>query len=189
MIHDVHTNLDPETLTEVVAETYRMWLAFALGQGEIGGKTLAHPSGRYAASISYRKTGAASFAVIADESVAPEALWIEDGRRGANMKDAMLAGGKIGKDGCRYRDIPIRKDGVAPGFDLGDAVTNGREGRLPAKVGRLWATPRAHTDAGRYVRMSDAPGSSAWQIPDMPAYSPAAILADLIGRSAALLGG
>ena len=180
-VYEVKTNLDPETLTEVAIQTYMQWLAFALGKADIGGRTLAHPSGRYAASLSWRKTGEASIAIIADEKIAPEAGWIEEGRTGADMKAAMLAGGQVGKDGYRYRDVPIRPESTAPDFSLQNAINNASGGHLPAKVGRMWTAAREGTDPGsRFIRMTDKPGSSAWKIPDMPAYSPAASLAALL---------
>ena len=182
--YEVKTNLDPEQLTEVAIETYIQWLKFALGQASIGGRTLQHPSGRYAASISWKRTGVASVAIVADESAAPEAGWIEEGHTGANMKDEMLAGGKVGKDGYRYRDIPIREDSDTPVFDVAKAINNARGGRLPARTGRMWAVAKAYIDPNNHlVRMTNRPGSSDWQIPDMPAYSPAANLAALL-RSA-----
>lgn len=189
--YEVTTNLDPEALTEVAIEIYRQWLEFALGRRALGGKTLAHPSGRYAASLSWRQTGEAKVAIIADESAAPEAGWIEEGRQGANMKAAMLSGGKVGSDGWRYRDIPIRSDADTPQFDMASLLNNSQGGRLPAKTGRLWAQARPAIDPNaHWVRMTDKPNSSDWKIPDMPAYSPAAILAELLrSNPASMLSG
>lgn len=148
-VYEVHTNLSPSQLTELAVETYKAWLQFAMGKQAIGGKVLKHPSGQYAAALSWRRTGATSIAIIADESV-PQVGWIEYGRAAADIKAAMLADAKVSKDGHRYRVIPVSRE--------------------PAK---MWATTRP------FITISDKkPGS--WIVPAMPAYSPGAILADLL---------
>lgn len=182
--YEVFTDLDPDALTEIAVEVYRRWLEFALGKDEIGGRLLSFPSGRYAASMSWRRTGVASVALIADEKIAPEAKWIEEGRAGADMKAAMLGKGKtrVSSDGYLYRVIPMRRDSRTPGFDLGEIATSSAGERLPIRVSRLWARPRLRNDPDRFVTMTNEPGSSEWMIPAMPAYSPAAILAALVRR-------
>ena len=180
--YEIYTDCDPDTLTEIAMETYRRWLEFALGKDEIGGRILAHPSGRYAASMTWSRQGEAMVAITADEKIAPEAKWIEDGTAGANMKTIMLGGGKtkVSKDGHRYRVIPIRRTPQTPSFDMGSLVGNKQGERLPLKTSRLWARPAWHTNASKFVTMSDKPGSAPWIIPPMAAYSPAAILAGMI---------
>lgn len=186
-VYEVHSDISPEEVTIIAAAVYREWLAFALGGFSIGGKTLKHPSGRYAAAISWRQTGTASVALIADEDAAPEALWIEEGRSGADMKAAMLAGGKIGKDGYRYRTIPIRKDGTIPKTAQAANIVRGKSGgeRLGSRIAKIWAKPRPAVNASHYAVMSNRPGAAAWQIPDMPAYAPAKILSDLLRQQLA----
>jgi len=182
--YTVQTDLNPEQLTLVAAETYRQWLSFALGRTAIGGKTLAHPSGRYAASMSWRRTGVASIAIIADESIAKEAQWIEEGRPGADMKAAMLGGGKTrtSKDGHLYRIIQMRTNEKPLKFNMSTIVSTAMGERLPAGKGRVWARPRAIVDSRstRFRTMSNRPGAAAWKIPDMPAYAPAQILSDAL---------
>jgi hypothetical protein len=177
--YTVHTNLNPEQLTEVAMETYRQWLAFALGQFSIGGKTLAHPSGRYAASISWRRTGAASVAIIADESTTPEAGWIEEGHAAFDIRAKMLKGRP-------FRRIPIRKDGSLPANSTPQIIENRLGGRLSKPQAKIWATPRPAVDAVRWVTMSSNPrngkGQPAWIIPAMAPYAPAKILSDLIAK-------
>ena len=181
-VYEIFSDLDPDTLTEVAADVYRLWLEFALGQQELGGKVLMHPSGRYAASLSWKKTGQASIALIADETIAPEAKWIEEGRTAADMKAAMLGKGrtKISADGHMYRVIPIRRDALTPRFDLGDIVTSSAGERLPVRTQKMWARPRWHTNADHFATMTNEPGSSDWVVPAMAPYSPAAILASLL---------
>lgn len=193
-VYEVKTNLNPEQLTELAAETYRIWLGFALGKTSIGGKTLAHPSGRYAAALSWRRTGIASIAIIADEST-PEVGWIEYGRQGADIREAMLSGGnaKIGKDGYAYRVIPMRPDQwrATPSLGASDIVASGGGEKLRPGVAKIWATARPPVDgASEYVTMSANPdahskGADAWKVPPMPAYAPASILAELMGQTAA----
>lgn len=148
-VYDVFTDLDPEQLTQVAAETYYRWLQFALGKAEIGGKKLKHPSGRYAAALSWKKTGVARIAIIADENAAKEIGILETGHAEFSLKDQMLAPGRPGvrvsKEGYPYRRINLS--------------------------GSVWARER------RVHTMSAKPGSSPWKIPAMPAYAPGAILA------------
>lgn len=182
--YTVHTDLDPEALSVLAAETYRQWLEFALGKGSIGGKTLQHPSGAYAASISWRKTGTASIAIIADETKAPEAKWIEDGHEPyGDLKDVMLAGQPTSKDGYRYRVVPISDDAPTPAFDMTKIVSNASGERIPTGTARLWARAKSNVKTSNFRMMTDKPGSADWLLPDMPAYSPAYILSELI-RSA-----
>ena len=183
-VYEIFTDLPPAALTEVAMETYRIWLEFALGKEEIGGKVLTHPSGRYAASMSWKRTGQASVAIIADESIAPEVGWIEEGRPASDMKAKMLGQGKTrtAADGHKYRIIPMRRDATAPDFDIDDIVSSAAGERLPTRAARMWARPRSQSNPSRFRTMTDKPGSAAWIVPAMPAYAPAAILASLIRR-------
>lgn len=180
MVYDVHTNLDPQTLTEVAIETYRQWLEFALGKGQIGGHTLAHPSGRYAAAISWRRTGVATISIIANERSAPEAKWIEEGTSPADLKTTMLAGVAPGKNGYRSRMIPISNNSPPPTFFAGDIVTSATGQRIGSRAGKVWATGRSARGKGAYATMSDRPGSAAWRVPAFAPYAPAGILSSLL---------
>jgi hypothetical protein len=190
--YNVYTNLNPEEITEIAVSVFKQWLEWSLGKGSLGGKTIMHPSGRYAASLSWRKTGVASVAIIADESIAKEALFFETGTVAHSMRDSMLGSRmtKRGADGYRYRVIPIRKDSASPGIGAAlAAVVGGAKGQHMSKgFKKIWAAPVPYTNPGEYVTMSDKPGSSDWMVPAMPAYSPAAILASLIGKAATLYG-
>lgn len=178
----VKTDLNPEQLTEVAMETYRLWLSWAMGQDTIGAKVLAHPSGRYAASLSWRHTGAASVAIIADESVAPEALWLEEGTNGFNnLKALMLAGAKTSKEGYKYRVIPIRNDGSMPENSTPKIIENRLGGRMQKHQGKIWAENRP-SGAQRFRVMTDKPGSAQWLLPPMTPYTPAKILSELLAK-------
>ena len=183
--YEVLTDLDPDQLTAVAAETYRLWLAFALGAATVGGQTLAHPSGRYAASISWHRTGKASVAIIADPGKAKEADYIEDGAPAHNRREAMLDGGgfvHISKSGSRYRFIPIRKDGTVPPASATDDIVSSPGGeRLPAGIARVWGH-RLSKNPDHYATMSSAQDADAWEVPAMPAMAPAAALAELLQR-------
>lgn len=182
--YDVYTDLDPDTLTNVAMETYRLWLQWALGEAQIGGKVLKHPSGRYAAALSWKRIGASHIAIIADETIAPEAQWLEEGKAQTDMKAAMLGKGhtRTSASGHRYRVIPIRKTSRPPRFDIASIVGSNAGERVPAGKAKMWARPRPHTNADHFATMSDKPGASDWMIPAMPAYSPAALLAQLLSQ-------
>lgn len=180
IVYDVYTDLDPDQLTQVAMETYRMWLEFALGRDSLIGKSLVSPTGRYAASLSWKRTGVAQVSVIADEKVAPEAVWIETGTAGADMKQMLYDRFKINeKTGLAYRVIPIRPDNDPTRLSFNPAsivgTSSGKGERLPAGQQKMWAVQRATVDPNsHFVTMrSDSVG---WQIAPMPAYAPGAIL-------------
>ena len=183
-VFDVQTDLQPEALTEVAIETFRKWVSWSLGKNIKGLWTLVHPSGRYAASLSWKRTGIASIAIIADESIAPEVDWLERGHPAFSIKEKMLGKGntKISKEGYRYRVIPMRGTQVTPSFNV-DKLKSGRNGgKLPTKAASMWLQARQNIGSDRFATMSDKPGSSGWIIPPMAAYSPAAILADQLRK-------
>lgn len=186
-VYDIYTNLDPQQLSELAAETFMVWLKFALGAEELDGKKLLHPSGRYASAISWRRTGVARVSIIANEDAIPEVGAIEYGRPEIDLKSKMLFGGRasITKDGYRYRVLPLRPDQwraapvLAPGMTL-DTMSGGK---VRAGVARMWAKPRPYIDSkSRFRTMSNRPGASSWRIPEFHPYAPAAILAELLDQ-------
>lgn len=187
---EVFTDLNPDELTEVAVETYRLWLRFALGEKSIGGRTLAHPSGRYAAAISWRRKGRSTIAIIADEQLAPEALWIEDGHSPADILSAMLSGGKVSADGHRYRRVSLkagtgRGGQAAPmsGLDMNAITTSSATGGGASPMFKtMWAERRDGAEPDRVRTMTDRPGAAKWQVPAFAPYAPAAILADMLRR-------
>lgn len=185
--YTVMTDADPQTLTQIAVDTFKMWVAFSLGQSDLGGKTqvLMHPSGKYASSISWKRTGESSIAIIADESIAPESDWVERGRAGFSIKAAMLGKGntKTSKAGYRYRFIPFSANPPKPSFSVANVITNSRGGRMPTRAVKMWAKKAAGAGYSGGAIMSDKPGSATWIIPPMPAYSPAKILSDMIRTS------
>jgi len=109
---DIATEEEKRGLDAFVAKLFREWVDFAMGQKDIrvGGKVAnrpLHPSGRYAASLSYSRrkvsTGKYKVTFSADSFSAPEAEAIEFGRKSIDLKKYML-----GKDGRQMRVIPIR---------------------------------------------------------------------------------
>lgn len=184
-VYDVYTNLDPQQLTELASETFLVWLKFALGDQELSGHKLMHPSGRYASALSWKKTGVAKVSIIADEDAVPEAGAIEYGRASANIKEAMLGGGNTHEsaDGYMYRVIPLRPDQWRPAPPLfsGVIVETAGGGRVRRAVAKMWAKPRPFVDSkSRFRTMSNRPGSSPWIVPEFHPYAPAKFLADLL---------
>lgn len=180
--YDVYTDLPPDLLTEVAKETFRLWLNFALGQQSALGKKLKNPTGRYAASLSWKMTSPTQVAIVADETIAPEAEWVETGTDGADMKKMLAGKSKIGKDGEAYRVVPLRPDnsGGPLKFDMSRIVRGAGKGeRLPASVGKMWASPRPYIDPNSRYRTIKA-SSPGWQVPSMPAYAPALALKQLL---------
>lgn len=179
-IYNVYTNLNPQQLSQVAAETFMTWLKFALGKEALDGKRLKHPTGRYAASLSWHKTGVNKVAIIADEKTAPEAGVLE-AVTPIDLKAKMLGKGKtrIGKDGYRYRVIPLKPEfngSLALGATSVVSMSGGQ--RVSRSVARMWARQAQKGSGGtRFRVMSDKPGSATWV---MPTYQPAAILAELL---------
>lgn len=198
--YEVHTNLDPLELSELAAETFMVWLQFAMGQESLDGKKLKHANGRYAASIRWRRTGVAKVAIIADENVAPEAGAIEYGRPAIDMKEHQLYGGKarLSKDGYLYRVLLLRPDQwqpLLPKFNQNMVIDTMGSGRVRPGLARMWAKPRpwVHTgrsygdgNAARFRTMSNKPKRAAnhpgpaWTMPEFHPYAPGKILRDII---------
>jgi hypothetical protein len=113
-VYDIYTDLDPDMLGAVAAETYYIWLMFACGQTDIGGKKLKHPSGRYASALSWKKTGRNMVSIIADDDAIPEVGIIEDGSPEIDLKAKMLTPDKAkrSKAGYLYRTLYLRPDGA-----------------------------------------------------------------------------
>ncbi len=179
IVYDVFTDLSPDDLTAVAMETFRLWLQFALGVDNLTGKKLTNPSGRYASSLSWSRSGPNKVTILADETIAPEGAFIETGTAGADMKQMLVRKTKYTAAGEAYRVIPIRPDeGPGPlGFNFDSLVgtSSGKGERLPKAVSKIWAVAREYVDPNsRFVTMTAShPG---WQVPAMPAYAPGAAL-------------
>lgn len=166
-IYEVHTNLNPEHLNEVGREVFTLWSEFALGLTALGGKMIHHPTGRYASSLRYRRTGRSVVTIMADEKIAPEANWIEEGHKPIDQLKSLDPG----------RTYPMHR-GTQFHYVGGGA-----------KGARMWAqskesgftglasTPADGVPRGAHNSSGTGP---AWTIPAMPAYAPAKILAELI---------
>ena len=189
----IQSNLDPDELSDVLLETFRLWTDFALGKRAIGGKILKYPSGRYAAAITAKKDeNGRTVGIYVDDSVegAKEARIIEHGHVAVNLKDYMLRSAKVSKDGYRYRRINLRQAPISPLQALsnisvgGGFVSRGPKHSLRSfskSLGRMWAGNYGSAYGSNWRVMTDAPGSSPWRIPAMPAFSPARQLRDLLG--------
>lgn len=168
----VRTNLPPEGVTSIGVDIFLMWLSFAMGEDSLAGKRLHYPSGRYAASISIRQVDAVTVAIVADESIAPEAAILETGHRSFDMKTvASLQGRAI----PMHR--PVGGTEGAPGLR--------RRGAGPASLRpRMWAELRRAEGSGFASFGPNSPAGS-WIIPAMSAYSPGLTLATMARKMAA----
>jgi hypothetical protein len=160
-VYEIHTDLDPQTLSAVGLEIYWQWLAFALGSIELGGYKIKHPTGRYAGAITYKKTGTSMVTIAVDESKAPEAGYLEEGHDPYDMKNRF--GGrkmklKRGAEG----------DWGSKGYGAPNILAGNRE--IRAKIRNQGFTG---------YRTVALPGKPGWVIPRMRAYAPAQHLADL----------
>ncbi len=151
----VETNLSPEQVSAVGTEVFKQWLEFAMGARSLGGQMLKHPTGRYAASISYAQTGAARVSIFANPAVAPEASILETGHTRFDLKTKFE----------KYRAYPMHRG----------------SGGAPTLQTRMWATARQKSSTG-FASIGDASPADSWILPAMLAYSPARILADLAAK-------
>jgi len=103
---------DIEFVTKTVWNTYVKMLQYALGKRVLGNQ-LKFTSGRFASAFSLKvramPSGGASVMISVDEKIAPEADWIIN-NKSYDLKPSLLKGAKIGKNGIRYRDIPIKDE-------------------------------------------------------------------------------
>ena len=171
IVYDVYTDLDPTALNAVGQEVYRRWFEFALGKVALGGRHIMHPTGRYASAIEFKQRSESRVAIIADEDIAPEAGILETGHGAIDLLKKLTPG----------RAYPMHRGtgGAAPQIASGP------------RAKKIWASVRAAGFSGyAVVPRSRRPGSMntsgrgpAWVIPPMPAYSPAAILAELASNT------
>lgn len=163
-VYDVYTNADPGEISEVSLAIYLEWLEFAEGLGRIGGKRLVHPTGKYAKSLSMSKEGLNHTAIIADEKVAPEALWLEVGHGPVDLKESLTQG----------RAYPIHRGG-------GLSWHPGSAGHYQHPALDMTASAK-----GQYLVAYARVGNTGWVIPAMEAYEPGFELAK---KAAEALGG
>jgi hypothetical protein len=193
----ISTDAMPEYLNTIGLEIFRLWRQFALGHIHLGGRSIAHPTGRYAAAISFRRYGSRigvrqpgqiprrtinHIAIIADEDLAPEAAILETGHRGIDMLQHLQPG----------RFYPIHREAPTPGIVAGhyDAFPSSPYGRR--RVRQMWSQTRqvgfrgfARTPSNPANRgaMNTSHTGPAWYVPPMPAYSPAQHLAELFANA------
>ncbi|MDD2878480.1 MAG: hypothetical protein PHZ23_14775 [Acidiphilium sp.] len=178
VVIDVYTDLPPDKLNAVGMEVFRLWVDFALGRGSVNGRTLLHPTGRYASSIQFRREGVSKIAIFADASIAPEALVLEKGHGKIDLKNILTHGKPYKMHGQRTGlESPRRR-----------MVHAGPEARPRTKAGgaKLYANARSVNSTGYAQIGKDSPPDS-WIIPPMRAYAPAAYFAKMLqanyGRS------
>jgi hypothetical protein len=164
---NIFTDLSPDALTEIGLTVYLKWVSFALGQSDINGKVLMHPTGRYASSISFKKFSRSHIAIIADENFAPEGAVLEKGHGPIDLKNYLRKGqaypmhrGEAGSFGSAGYGNPV-------------FAATGRS-RRSGKQRNIWGQIRA----GGFSGFASV-GETGWVIPSMPAYSPAAHLAEI----------
>jgi hypothetical protein len=160
----IKTNLPPEAVTQIGMEIFARWVEFALGQASLGGRRLIYPTGRYASSISFQRVGAASVAIVADESVAPEAAVLEYGHGPVDLKTKLRPG-----------VYPMHRP---PGGSAHQSATGllRRGSGPPGMKPRMWAEIRQREASG-YASVSPNSPPGSWIIPAMTPYAPAMMLA------------
>lgn len=176
-VYDVYTDLDQKTITEIAFRVMAIWIEFALGNKELNGHRVMHPTGKLASAVRVEGRGTNHVAVVIDESIAPEATYLEEGHGPIDMKDYLQPG----------KFYPLHR-----GVGYGQPILNQT---FAGKTNNVWAQPRAqgysggaHTPKhGAGVARTLNRGTSkadAWVIPAMPAWSPVSYLADMIKSGA-----
>ena len=156
--YDVWTDLPPDQLTEIGMIIAKHWIAFAMGEETLNGYRIQNPTGRYASSITVTSDAPNHVAIMADEDLAPEARWLEEGHGRYDMKSQFPG-----------RTFPMHRGAGAP-------ILNST---FAGHANNVWATPRAEGFNGfARVPVTITPeNQDSWIIPAMPAFSPAQYLA------------
>lgn len=187
--YTIQTNLPPEAVTRIGLEIFKLWVDFAMGRAAIGSRSLIYPTGRYAASISFRQEGIATAAIMSDEAIAPEAAILETGHGRIDLKAKLQRGRAYPMHRARggTAGTSLRRVGnPAPAALKPRATTRGgivqgvRHGSVRAS---MWAEMRSATSSGFASIGPNSPPDS-WIIPPMPAYAPAANLARMAEQMA-----
>jgi len=89
--YEITTTSSPKDINEVALYFYMQWIAFASGTAAVGGRRIEHPTDRYRSSIKIQR-GQTVVSVVADETIAPHAKWIELGHRPYDMKNSIFMG-------------------------------------------------------------------------------------------------
>jgi hypothetical protein len=197
----VATDQDPKYVTQVGLSIFKMWRDFAAGRQSLGGRSLMHPTGRYAASIrmgrwvrgqemSRRGRGGrrmvSRIAIIADEGIAPEAGFIERGHHRIDMLRYLqlgrfypmhrLGGGYATDAASTYYPSALHSQSFVGGRRQAQRMW--AIGREISKAGGAKTPPRIFGRGGR-GRSNTSNTGPAWTIPPMVAYSPTQHLVDL----------
>lgn len=171
----IYTDLDPQTLSAVSYTIFQRWVAFAMGKEQIQGFQLKHPTGRYASSISRRTYSPYRIAIMSDEKMAPEGVFLEEGHGEIDLKDKLQRG----------RTYPMHRGqkGSFGSAGYGSPILSRSKGDRRKNI---WAEPRSQGFSGfaKVPETITAENANSWIIPPMPAYSPAAHLVDLFKRGA-----
>ena len=171
-IYAVRTDLDPAGVNRVGLAIYAAWVEFALGHTALAGRKLMYPTGRYAASISFKQENESTVAIMADEGVAPEAAIIEEGHGAVDLKTKLVQG----KTYLMHRKQGATKAGAAQGLKR----TGGGPGGLSP---RIWGEVRS-SEANGYASIGPNSAPDSWIIPPMQAYSPALVLSSMAAKMA-----
>jgi len=156
IVYDIWTNASPEDLTDIQLEIFRMWSSFATGGMSLNHKIIRNPGGRYARSLRMEQHGLNSVAVLADESIAPEAHFLEGGHDEIDMKKYLTPG----------KSYPLHYGG-------GEAARG------------VFGAPRAGGQyLTGFARMGPNSKPGSWIIPAMPAYAPGLALAQEAAKMA-----
>lgn len=158
--YDVYTDLDPDELTEVGLAVMQAWIKFASGMASIHGHRVENPTGRYADSIRLEQRSPNWIAIVADEKIAPEALYLETGHKAYDMKAAFPG-----------RVFPMHRGS-------GGILNSTFGGKSPS----MWAASRSMGMNGfaRVPTHITPENAGSWIIPAMPAWSPASYLAQMV---------
>lgn len=175
-VYTVLTDLDPESLTAVGFAIMEKWISFAMGKSEIASYRIEHPTGRYASAIRLEGRSETEIAIIADEEIAPEIEWLEEGHRAVDLK-TLLPGRRL--------QMHRGREGQYGSAGYSAPVLNMTFG---GRANNVWATPRAAGRSGfaRVPSTVTAENAASWIIPAMAAWSPAQHLAEMVRNGSAI---
>lgn len=172
---DVQTDLDPAMLSAVGLNLFKKWVDFAMGRTPLNGRSIMHPTGRYASHIRFARTGVASVAIwVPVTKDNPEGGILESGHKRVDLKEYFARGTVFRMHRGDQGDYGSAGYGNAHNaYSLARSPAGNKGAMTRGK--KLWASARSHGQSG-FARV----GLTGWIIPPMAAYSPAGTLVDLL---------
>lgn len=177
-IREVKTDLDPSDVNDLLLETFKKWIEFAMGTRSLGGRKLKNPSGKMATALKADMDPSGNVvALYIDPEMANDSSnkyanlsansndFVMSGHKRIYLKRTMLQVGRDGvrrsKEGYLYRYIPIANKPKSPGKIFRDAeqlknlltvskTDRGKVMGINKNAGKMWLSNYANAHSNSY---------------------------------------